>query len=120
MRLFCLTLFHLALLLSLTGMSHAQFDRSALTGAVQDQNGAAVPGVIVRVVQPATGLSRQTITSADGVYAVPGLPVGMFVVTFTKPGFKTIRIDDVSLTVGLTRTLNAKLMVAETSEEVTI
>lgn len=106
--------------LSFVGFGFAQFDRSALSGIVADQNGNVVPGVIVKVVQSATGLSRETITRGDGSYVLPALQVGRYVVTFTKPGFRTVRIEDVDQIVGVTRTLNATMIVAENNVEITI
>src|SRR5262249_19701807 len=106
--------------LSLIGFGFAQFDRSALSGTVADQNGGVLPGVIVKVVQTATGLSRETISRGDGSYVIPALPVGKYVVTFTKAGFRTVRIEDVDQSVGLRRILNATLRVAENNVEITI
>ncbi|HEY7184660.1 MAG TPA: TonB-dependent receptor [Blastocatellia bacterium] len=114
------TLIMVVVFLSPVGFGFTQFDRSALSGIVADQNGAAVPGVAVRVVQSATGLSRETITRGDGSYVMPALPVGKYVVTFTKAGFRTVRIEDVDQIVGVTRTLNATLTVAENNVEITV
>jgi len=46
-------------------------------------------GATVKVRNVATGLERTTITSADGSYAVPELPIGTYSVTVTQTGFDT-------------------------------
>jgi hypothetical protein len=101
-------------------LGNAQSDRSALRGTVADQNGAALPEVFVRAVQPSTGLTRETITGGDGSYAMPQLPVGQYVVNFTKNGFTSLRVENVDQIVGATRTLDVTLRVADRNEEVTI
>ncbi|MBO0799348.1 MAG: TonB-dependent receptor, partial [Blastocatellia bacterium] len=117
MRFFQITIL---LALSCAGLVFAQSDRSSLSGVVKDQNGALVPGAIVKIVQSATSFSRETMTRGDGSYVMPALQVGRYVVTFSKPGFKTVRIEDVDQIVGVTRTLNATLSVAEANLEITV
>ncbi len=110
-----------AFLLILSALSAgAQIDRSALTGTVKDQTGHGVSGVAIRVVRPADGLERNAAAGAAGAYAVQDLPVGTYEVTFSKPGFATVRYSEVAQTIGLTRTLDAVLSVAAQPQTVTI
>jgi len=109
-----------ALLLSISAEAFAQMDRSSLTGTVKDPSGASIPSVQVRAVQPATGLTRDTTTSSDGVYAIPDLPIGKYTVFFTKSGFAVLRVESVDQGVGLTRTLDAALTVSGQGEEITV
>ena len=51
----------------------AQVAGGEITGAVTDQAGAAVPGATVTVSSGANGQQRVVLTTADGIYAAPGL-----------------------------------------------
>ena len=41
-------------------------DRGTIRGTVTDESSAAVPGAVVRVTNPATGLSQTATTGTDG------------------------------------------------------
>ena len=92
-------------------LAWAQPDRSSLSGAVTDSAGARIPGASVRAIQVDTGVVRETGTSSQGIYALNGLPVGRYTVTFSKPGFSEVRVQQVEQGVGQARTLDAQLSV---------
>lgn len=64
-----------------------QIDRAGLSGTVKDSAGRRLPGVRVTAVQTATGLVRETVSSSSGIYDIPELPVGLYRVTCSVPGF---------------------------------
>jgi hypothetical protein len=68
----------------------------------------------------ATGLQRTAVTSANGSYDLPELPVGDYTVSFSQYGFEALRFTDVLQAVGQTRVLNATLRVAGKSEVVEV
>ncbi|HMF75510.1 MAG TPA: carboxypeptidase-like regulatory domain-containing protein, partial [Bryobacteraceae bacterium] len=65
----------------------AQGARCSLTGTVTDPQGRRITQATVRVVQAATGLERQTVTTSDGSYLLDSLPIGIYSVSFSKDGF---------------------------------
>jgi len=65
----------------------AQVDRTAITGTVTDQQGNRVPQSRVRAAESATGFERETLTTPQGTYELPGLPPGTYSVRFSKAGF---------------------------------
>jgi protocatechuate 3,4-dioxygenase beta subunit len=65
----------------------AQVDRTAITGTVTDQQGNRVPQSSVRATESATGFQRETLTTSQGTYELPGLPPGVYSVQFLKTGF---------------------------------
>ena len=73
MRLFLLPLLCLTLA--------AQTDRGAITGAVTDIIGAAIPGVSVIAVQLDTNLQFRAVATQSGEFVLPSLPVGAYRVT---------------------------------------
>ncbi len=98
----------------------SQVDRSGFTGTVTDPVGKLIPGTQVTASMPATGLVRETVTSADGSYSMPDLPVGNYIVTFEHAGFASKSFDNVVQTVGHTQTLNASLSVSGGEEHVRV
>lgn len=46
--------------------ARAQAASASLSGTVVDQNGAAIPGAALMIVNPATGFTRETTTNESG------------------------------------------------------
>src|SRR5512139_994466 len=97
----------------------AQAGTGELTGLVADPTGAVVPGVQVELVNSATGIARQTLTSTAGVYRFVSLPiVGTYTLTVQQPGFKVAKVEGIVMTVGTTITHDIKLEVGAPAEVV--
>ena len=73
----------------------AQTSNATLQGTVADPSGAVLPGVIVKLESPATGLTRELVTNSAGVYVFNFLPAGDYQVTAELAGFKTVRQADI-------------------------
>ena len=97
-----------------------QLNSTGLSGTVTDAAARVIPDVRVVAVQDATGLRRETVSSAQGTYEIPGLPVGVYTVSFGRGGFETVRFENVVQSLGRTRTLNARLKVAGGKEQVEV
>ena len=107
-------------LLSSGTASFAQTDRATLEGTVTDPSGGSISGANVTVTAVDTGISQERKTNSNGYYRFPGLPVGQFTVTVSNTSFKTKVIEQVTLQVGETHTLDVPLVVGEISERVEI
>ncbi len=79
----------LTCVLLLTAAVSAQTFRGTILGTVTDASGAVVSGAQVTVRNANTGLERITLTSADGSYSVPELPIGSYDVTVKQKAFQT-------------------------------
>jgi hypothetical protein len=101
-------------------VSLAQVDRAVLEGAVTDPAGAIVVGANVKTQAGDTGIAQEQRTNSNGYYRFPGLAVGRYTVTVTNAGFKTRVIEEVTLLVGQTRTLNTRLEVGAIAERVDV
>jgi hypothetical protein len=113
--------FFVAIALLSSGMAcFAQTDRATLEGTVTDPSGGTISGADVKVTLVDTGISQERKTNANGYYRFPGLPVGQFTVTVSNASFKTKVIEQVTLQVGETHTLDVALVVGEISEKVEI
>lgn len=97
-----------------------QVDRATLTGTVTDSSGAVVPGARVVAESQDTGWRRETQTNEAGVYVLPALPIGTYTVTVSMGGFATVRVENLRLGVGDTRTLDVQLEPAPVETQVVV
>lgn len=97
----------------------AQVDRATLSGTITDPSGALLSGAKVVVESKATGFRREVV-SESGFYRIAALPVGSFEVQISSNGFNTLRFDNVLLTVGQSRTLDAQLALGAVATAVEI
>jgi hypothetical protein len=93
----------------------------SLTGVVRDASGGVLPGVTVEAASPALIEKVRTVVSdGSGQYRLENLPPGTYSVTYTLPGFSTVRRDAVQVTSGVTLTLNADMRVGGLQETITV
>src|SRR5687767_15324943 len=70
--------------------ARAQTGAASITGIVTDQGGGALQGVVVVAMNQATFVTYSALTNQAGVYTMPALPVGTYVVNVEVTGFKTV------------------------------
>ncbi len=110
----------LALLVSLVPLVAAAQD-TAITGTVRDASGGVLPGVTVEAASPALIEKVRTVITDDrGEYRVVDLRAGAYTVTFTLPGFSTVKRDGIELTGGFTASVNVELRVGSLEETITV
>lgn len=102
-----------------TPVAMAQADLGSVTGSVTDVSGAVVPHASVTVTNIGTGAQRVTTSNAQGDYAVTQLPAAEYTLTISAPGFSTSK-QSFTLTIGATRTINAKLAVSGGQTEIVV
>ena len=108
--------------LVLAGATRAQdVGSGSFAGVARDASGAVLPGVTVEVASPALiEKVRSTTTDSDGRYRITGLRPGEYSVTFTLPGFRTVRREGVALTTGFVATINGEMSVGAVEETITV
>ncbi len=100
--------------------AHAQIG-SGISGAARDASGAMLPGVTVTAASPVLiEGSRSTVTDTNGQFQIIDLRPGEYVVTFTLPGFRTVRREGIRLTAAFTATITAELAVGQIEESITV
>src|SRR5438874_7810580 len=86
-----------------------------IQGTVTDKSGAVVSGAQVVAKNRATDTTRTATSNDTGYYRFELLPVGVYTVTVTKPGFTTVA-QTIEILIGQTTTANAELKPGATSE----
>lgn len=104
--------------LILCGQSQAI--NGAVRGRVVDQTGSPLPSADVSVENTATGFRRSDVSTEDGYYVIPNLPIGEYIVTVAKPGFGSERHSQVVLNAGTVAVIDAQLRVGPTSTSVEV
>ena len=110
----------IAAALCLATISFAQVDRASLSGTIKDPSGSGIPEATVTLESSANGFRREAKTNTSGAYQMPGVPVGVYSMSVAKNGFNPVKYDNVSLTVGQARTLDAQLAVGAVSTAVEV
>src|SRR6266498_220492 len=83
----------------------ATYAQSSLAGSVKDTSGAVHPGVTVEAASPALiERVRSVTTDATGQYKIVDLRPGTYTVTFTLPGFATVKREAIDLPATFTAT----------------
>jgi hypothetical protein len=97
------------------------FAQASITGVVKDSSGALLPGVTVEAASPALIEKVRTAVSDDGGrYRIVDLRPGTYTVTFTLPGFSTVRREGVELPGTFTATIDVELRVGGLQETITV
>src|ERR1044071_2177719 len=110
----------LTLLLSPSAMAQS-VATGTIAGVVRDTSGGVLPGVTVEAASPALIEKVRTVVSdGTGQFRLEGLPPGTYAVSYTLPGFSTVKRDGVQVTSGVTLTLNADMRVGGVQETITV
>jgi Carboxypeptidase regulatory-like domain len=108
----------LFVLLLLPSLAYAQ---AAITGVVKDASGAVLPGVTVEAASPVLiEKVRSVISDATGQYRVVDLRPGTYSVTFSLPGFSTVKREGIELSGSFVATVNGDLKVGALEETITV
>ena len=111
----------LVFLVYLIAFPSAASAQGAITGVVKDASGAVLPGVTVEASSPELIEKARSATTDDGGrYRIVDLRSGTYTVTFTLPGFSTVRREGVALSGSFTATIDAELKVGGLQETLTV
>src|SRR5262245_11977782 len=105
----------------LPGAAFGQIQTGTISGVVMDAAGGVLPGVTVEASSPALiEKIRTATTDGEGIYRVINLAPGTYTVTFTLPGFSTVRREELELSAGVTLPLNIEMKVGALEETITV
>jgi hypothetical protein len=100
--------------------AYSQNDRATVTGRIVDPTGAVIPNAQVLLTNVDTGVKFTGVTNNDGLYNVPGLPVGPYTLTASQPGFKDYKLTGIVLVAAQVAELNIHMQVGSSSQTVTV
>lgn len=82
-----------------------------LSGNVADEEGIPLPGVTIAAWSPPTKTTHThtIISDASGHFRFSNLPAGSYTVTFSLPGFKTVKKEKIMVQSGQTVHLSATM-----------
>src|ERR1700730_11338157 len=97
------------------------FAQASITGIVKDTSGGVLPGVTVEASSPVLiEKARTAIPDSAGQYRIVNLGPGTYTLTFTLPGFGTVKREGIELTGNFVATVNGELKVGTLEETVTV
>src|ERR671914_5850 len=98
----------------------AAMAQATIAGVVRDASGAVLPGVTVEASSPALiEKVRSVVTDGAGQYRIVDLRPGTYSVTFTLPGFNSIKREGIELTGSFTATVSVTMRVGALEETIT-
>ncbi len=104
------------LAIAFSGIAHAQGRQTGtVRGTVRDVQGLVLPGVSVTVQSRALQGQRTARSGLQGGYEIPGLPPGIYPITFAMNGFAEVS-EQAVVALGGTALANAALEPASISE----
>jgi hypothetical protein len=100
------------------GVARAQ---SVIAGTARDSSAGVLPGVVVEASSDVLiERVRSTVTDGLGQYRIVDLRPGPYVVTFTLPGFQTVRREGIDLPAEFTATVDVVMQVGAIEETITV
>ncbi|MCI0718789.1 MAG: carboxypeptidase regulatory-like domain-containing protein [Acidobacteria bacterium] len=115
-----LSLFVCVASLSIGSNAMAQAGRGGITGLVTDSSGAVVPGGRVQIVNEATRISQETVTTSAGLYSFNSILPGTYELTVTYEGFQKHVQRPVRVEVDRVTEVNAVLKPGEISQTISV
>lgn len=106
--------------LSLTASAAAQETTGTIIGTVTDDSGGVLPGVTVVLRHTGTGQTFERVTSAQGSYSAPLLPIGQYDLTFTLTGFQQRVVRGVAVSVNDRLQIDTQMVVGGITEVVEV
>ena len=108
------------ILFFIAGLTYAQEQTGQLAGVVLDDEGTPLPGVNIEAVSPALMGKATATTDEMGRFRLINLPPGTYSVTFSLPGFDTLKRERILVRLGRTFNLRETLGVKTLEEEITV
>jgi carboxypeptidase family protein/TonB-dependent receptor-like protein len=93
---------------------------SQIQGVVQDATGLPVQGAQVQATQTETGVVRSAVSSTDGTYILPNLPIGPYRLEVSKEGFNKYVQTGIVLQVATNPNIDVQLKVGQVTEQVSV
>ena len=110
----------LVCLLVLNFSAHAQTENASISGRVVDHSGAVIQKAEVSIKNINTNTVFRSQTNNDGIYSVPGIKPGNYVMRVQKQGFRSVDVTGLTLYTQDQVARNFSLEVGSASESITV
>jgi hypothetical protein len=101
-------------------VSSAFAQQGQINGVVTDSSGGVLPGVTVTAVESQTGISRDTVSGANGRYSFVSIRPTSYEIRAALTGFKAVQRTGITLQADQNLTVNITLELGELSETITV
>lgn len=91
-----------------------------ISGRLLDDRGEGLAGVVITAAGPNLQGKRVTVSSHNGIFRLPLLPVGTYTLVCEMEGFTTVNQKDVIVRLGRTTDLTVVMKPSAISEEITV
>lgn len=98
----------------------AQTNTAVIRGSVTDPTGANIVGAKVVVTNRQTSVPYSAETNDSGLYMIPDVPAGPYTVTVEHTGFKRYVRESMSVSTGMSLSLDVTLELGEVNQSVTV
>lgn len=98
----------------------AQGAGGVIAGTVIDAQSSVLPGVTLTLRNADSGVTRTTVSEGNGQYRLAGLPPGRYELLVELPGFATVSVTDIVLTIGLELRRDVMMALAGVQESLTV
>ncbi len=102
------------------GAALSQSDRGTIAGTVLDSSGGVVTNASVNATDSETGAKYSATTGPTGGYRLYDLRVGVYGVSVSAPGFKTVDKTGVVVQINTTASLDFSLQPGDVKETLTV
>src|SRR5947209_8783103 len=109
----------LLIVVAASGMVLLAQSRGTINGRITDQTGAIVAQAKVTAQNTATGISRESVSNADGLYSFAALDPGTYEIKVEATGF-TSMTRRVNLVTDTTLDIDFSIGVGEVKQEVSV
>src|SRR3984893_17519604 len=97
------------------------FAQATIAGTVKDASAAVLPGVTVEASSPVLiEKVRTSVTEGNGQYRIVNLLGGTYTVTFSLPGFSTVKREGIELSGAFDASISVEMKVGGVSETITV
>src|SRR5580698_9572485 len=110
----------LSLALFSTACMSAQLSTANVTGTVEDATAARIPNASVKLINVMTGTENDSRTSRYGVFLLPGVIPGEYILQIDRSGFAAVQVTGLTLNVGDTKNFLIRMQVGSVTQTMNI
>ncbi|MFN7943969.1 MAG: TonB-dependent receptor [Blastocatellia bacterium] len=102
-----------------TATGQAQTDSIQISGTVEDQTGAAIPGARLALLTKGTGAERKAVADAAGMFSFDAVPPGAYTLRCEAKSFVTA-VKEINARPGAPVSVTFKLQTGAVEEEISV